>query len=45
MAALLTKAGMKSPALFLDPGTLRRWWKQGRQSSAYRAAVRSLVSK
>jgi glycosyltransferase involved in cell wall biosynthesis len=45
MAALLTKAGMKSPALFLDPGTLRRWWKQGRQSSAYRAAVRSLSSK
>jgi glycosyltransferase involved in cell wall biosynthesis len=45
MPALLAKAGMKSPALFLDPGTLRRWWKQGRQSSAYRAAVRSLVSK
>jgi GT2 family glycosyltransferase len=45
MPALLAKAGMKSPTLFLDPGTLHRWWKQGRQSGAYRAALRSLISK
>jgi len=43
--ALMAKAGKESPALFLRPATLARWWEQGRQSRAYRAAVRSLSSK